>query len=334
MKNLIKKYSFVGLIGILLGSAIIYFAYQDNVNKIEGKVVDGKNIVFSIGEKDYSADELYELLFTTNGNTTIATKLSQDLTDLAIEETDEMKKEANDYSNSQITQLKQSLGAQYDEEMEKLLRSIGLDNSNQLDEFFLVQIKSRELQNNAIKALFPEYKDAYKPRILKHILISVESNENEDTTELSDEVKTKMKLVEEALAAGKSFSEVATEFSDDPGSAQAGGSLGLYDTTSSSSFVAPFAKAAMELEVGTVSKWVTSEFGQHLIYAESDEYEVLSTQYAEQIAQMVFTAYPEYIPNQLMQVATDKKLKFENADLEKAVINLINPKTEDKGDTK
>ena len=333
MKELLKKYSFVGLIGILLLSAIFYFAYEDNADKIEGKVVDGNNIIFTIGDKDVTADEFYDVLYKTSGESVILTHLSQDLIDLGIEATDEMNEEASEYSKNQITQLKQSLGADYDEEMEKILASVGLKDSRELDGYFLVQIKAMKRQENAVEALYPEYKEEFKPRILKHILISVEQTEEQkeagEPGTPSEEVLAKMKVVEDALANGTDFSDVAYEHSDDTGSAQSGGALGLYDKNSISGLVKPFADAAMLLNSGETSGWVASEFGQHLIYFESDDKEVIRTQYNDQLMNSIFTAYPEYLGNQLMEISKENGLKFTDSELEKSILDKINPKIEE-----
>ena len=79
------------------------------------------------------------------------------------------------------------------------------------------------------------------------------------------------------LAAGEAFADLATELSDDPGSAEFGGSLGelIPDV-----YVAEFYNAAMELtQEGDVSDLVTTEYGVHLIQLDS-----LSTAQAASLA--------------------------------------------------
>ncbi|WP_320822603.1 SurA N-terminal domain-containing protein [Reinekea sp.] len=69
------------------------------------------------------------------------------------------------------------------------------------------------------------------------------------------------------LAAGEAFADLATELSDDPGSAEFGGSLGelIPDV-----YAAEFYNAAMALEQeGEVSGLVVTEYGVHLIQLES-----------------------------------------------------------------
>ncbi len=64
------------------------------------------------------------------------------------------------------------------------------------------------------------------------------------------------------LEDGEDFSELASIFSDDPGSARLGGDLGW---TKRGKFVPEFEAAAYKLEDGEISEIVESEFGFHLI---------------------------------------------------------------------
>lgn len=65
-----------------------------------------------------------------------------------------------------------------------------------------------------------------------------------------------------ALDAGESFEDLAKKYSDDTGSAENGGSLGL---AVKGSFVPEFEEAALALEPGEVSDPVESQFGVHII---------------------------------------------------------------------
>ncbi len=65
--------------------------------------------------------------------------------------------------------------------------------------------------------------------------------------------------------AGEDFGELATEHSDDPGSAQAGGDLGWFRR---GSFAEAFEEAAFRLLAGEVSEVVETPFGFHIIRVE------------------------------------------------------------------
>jgi peptidyl-prolyl cis-trans isomerase D len=64
------------------------------------------------------------------------------------------------------------------------------------------------------------------------------------------------------VKAGKDFGELAKQYSQDPGSAQNGGDLGLADRNS---FVKPFADALFGMKVGEIAGPVKTEFGYHII---------------------------------------------------------------------
>ena len=70
-------------------------------------------------------------------------------------------------------------------------------------------------------------------------------------------------------ADGADWFAIAEEHSDDPGSGAKGGDLGWYDPAASP-YVAEFATALAELEVGELSEPVRSEFGYHVIQKTGD----------------------------------------------------------------
>jgi len=73
----------------------------------------------------------------------------------------------------------------------------------------------------------------------------------------------KVQVVQDTLDAGGVFADVAREYSDDPGSAANGGSLGYFGR---GRMVPEFEDAAFSLEeVGDRSEWIRSRFGYHII---------------------------------------------------------------------
>lgn len=81
----------------------------------------------------------------------------------------------------------------------------------------------------------------------KHILVDQEFEINDIIKKIED---------------GKTFEEMARDFSKCPSGAQAGGDLGKFGK---GMMVKPFEEAVLNLEVGQTSGPVKTQFGYHLI---------------------------------------------------------------------
>ena len=107
-------------------------------------------------------------------------------------------------------------------------------------------------------------------RCSSHILVSFGEDGPGSTAEpTDDEVAAALAgitEVQQRLAAGEEFETVATEVSDDTGSATAGGSLGC---NPGGRFVPEFEEALVALSPGEVSQPVQTQFGYHLIRLDS-----------------------------------------------------------------
>lgn len=89
-----------------------------------------------------------------------------------------------------------------------------------------------------------------------HLLIRV----NDETPDA--EAKAQIEALQVRLSEGADFSELAREFSQDPGSAADGGALGTFGR---GSMVEPFEEAAFATEPGQIAGPIRTEFGYHLI---------------------------------------------------------------------
>jgi dolichyl-phosphooligosaccharide-protein glycotransferase len=88
-----------------------------------------------------------------------------------------------------------------------------------------------------------------------HILISTEDKSEEEALILIQEI--------ESQATIESFAELAKKYSQDPGSAVNGGTLGWFGK---GLMVQEFEEATFSLNIGEISKPVKTQFGYHLIY--------------------------------------------------------------------
>jgi peptidyl-prolyl cis-trans isomerase D len=98
-------------------------------------------------------------------------------------------------------------------------------------------------------------------RRASHILIAVPQNATEAQREAAR--KKAEEILAEVRKSPKDFAELAKKYSQDPGSAQKGGDLGLFGR---GMMVKPFEDAAFSLKkVGDISGLVKSDFGYHII---------------------------------------------------------------------
>jgi peptidyl-prolyl cis-trans isomerase SurA len=77
-----------------------------------------------------------------------------------------------------------------------------------------------------------------------------------------DEARNKLLDLKKRIAAGESFAALATQYSEDPGSAAKGGELGFFKKKE---LVPEYEATALKLEPGQISEPVESPFGFHMI---------------------------------------------------------------------
>ena len=96
-------------------------------------------------------------------------------------------------------------------------------------------------------------------RSTQHILIAVAEDASAADQEAAN---SQISEIQTRLAAGEEFGELASEYSDDPGSAANAGDLGFIQK---GQMVGPFEEVAYALEVDVVSEPVRTRFGLHLV---------------------------------------------------------------------
>ncbi len=114
-----------------------------------------------------------------------------------------------------------------------------------------------------IKKYYAEHQNEFgspEQRHAAHILISVAAKAS-SADKLAAKSKAEQVLREIKQAPGK-FSELAKQYSQDPGSAGKGGDLGLF---APGMMVKPFDEAVSKLKAGEISDLVQTDFGFHII---------------------------------------------------------------------
>lgn len=164
-----------------------------------------------------------------------------------------------------------------------------------------------------LKAFYDSNKDQFvqpEQRQASHILIQI----NETTSEA--DAKKQITDIASKIEAGEDFEALAKAHSQDPGSANIGGDLGMFQQ---GMMVPEFDKAVFSMQPGEVSEPIKTDFGYHLIKLtqiqpkQTPEYDVVKTDVEAQLRrQLAEKSYFEKL-EQLSTVAYEQADAIEPA---------------------
>ncbi|MFI4891078.1 MAG: SurA N-terminal domain-containing protein [Steroidobacterales bacterium] len=180
-----------------------------------------------------------------------------------------------------------------------------------------------------LRAYFDEQKtknpDAYtqaEQRRVRHILFQV-SDPKDDAA-----VKAKAEQILKRAQGGEDFAKLAQEFSQDPGSAKQGGDLGMSERKV---WVAPFADAAFQMNVGDIRGPVKTQFGYHILKldaiqpASTRTFEQgradIEAEYRRSEADRLFNSLQDRVADAALQNSTDIEVVARKAGLPVQQIN-------------
>lgn len=201
-------------------------------------------------------DDLAGLAFTPKGTAEQAVQYQYQKRDVSVAEV-----KASDFI-SQVTITPEQVKDYYElhKDKFKVLEQVKM-------EFVLLSaaglINGVKVSDEDVKAFYDQNLDKFQgdeQREASHILIgfgvSATDEEKQKANDQALEIDAQLK------ADPKRFEELAVKFSQDPGSAAKGGSLGSFGR---GAMVKPFEDAVYNMEVGQISDVVESEFGYHII---------------------------------------------------------------------
>ncbi|XXM73992.1 peptidylprolyl isomerase [Lysinibacillus sphaericus] len=272
-----------------------------------GDGADNNDVVATTKAGDVTKDELYKSMkqkFTPQMEQALQelvyTKVLSDKYKVSDKEVDEKLNEAKD-----------QLGPQFD----MFLQQYNLDEKS-FKEYLKLQLLQEKAATSDVKVSEKELKEYYekwKPEIeVRHILV--------------DDEKT-AKEVEQKLADGGKFEELAKEYSKDPGSAENGGSLGWVDYAGRQKFVPEFSKALDTLEKGKVSEPIKTEYGYHIIEVtdkkEKKSFDEMKKELEKELK--LSKVDPQKIQEAMKREIEKADLNIKDKDLKKSFEQVLNP---------
>ena len=314
----IKENWFVVLVAAILIASVGYYTYDTNKGKLPGKKEGGKDVVATIGDTDYFADDLYLELYgdessaSSAGTKVLFSFFERAVVDASVELTTEMKTNIA----TAVTSVKQQYKGQ-ETTLLSQLQAAGYSSIDDLEAYFTHYFKLMEMIGNAydedLENLFTPIYEAKQSRAVSHILVKISDFDN-----ITEEEQAKMDAVDKALEDGTEFAEIAQQYSDD-GSASSGGNLGYMD--SDTSFVTEFKEAALAAEKGVVTDWVKTTYGYHRILVTETDKEALMADETlrDGIHEAIENANPKLNAQIIWKAGEKLNVEFANENVEKAI---------------
>ncbi len=301
-----KKYGILAIVACIFVVAIGYFAYDQTKDVIQGKKVDGKDVLLSMDDYNLTADDLYsQLLDGTYGSYAVYMYYVRAVVDNSIETTDELTANAKAAADGLISNYSNDTAS-----LDAALRSAGLRSTDELVNYYLTYYKLTQMiseyEDANLDDLFKPFYEEKSPRQVSHILVKCEDPANPTAEE-----QAKMDAVDAALNSGTAFADVAKEYSDDT-SASNGGALGYADADTS--YVTEFLNAMLALNEGEMSEWVKTEYGYHRILVTASSYDTMK---ADADARKAMESYYPTLELQVIKAAGEKlDVKFSDEKIE------------------
>lgn len=124
-------------------------------------------------------------------------------------------------------------------------------------------VAQMHVTDDEVKAFYDQNKEKFQgdeQRHASHILIGFGVNASDKDKQAAKEKA--QGILDQLRKSPKKFEELATKYSQDPGSASKGGDLGSFGR---GAMVKPFEDAVFSMKPGQISDLVESEFGYHII---------------------------------------------------------------------
>jgi parvulin-like peptidyl-prolyl isomerase len=198
---------------------------------------DGKEIVASINDVDYTADQLYGDMVSSSAS---AEYLYEQLEDLLIKTAVPVTESMRSRINNDVEKWKKGIkenatisGTSYKEALKSALEEAGVSSESELVEKKIFDLQeeiiTNQYWNNTKESYYNNYiKNNYVYHI-SQILVSVSAGGNKDYFDVQPSEATAKKIydVTNALLNGENFYQVAERYSDDTANKDKGGDMGI-----------------------------------------------------------------------------------------------------------
>ena len=262
MVEILKSNWFVVLIGIIILSFVVYFVYDENKYNVKGKSVDGQELLAAVGDTNITADEFYEEEGKFDQSLLYQMYKIAVLNE-SITPTSEMKSDAKTLESTIRTNFESNYGEDYETTLNQQLANYGFSGDDVLYQYCITSELEKEANRNYIDDHYDEEEailSEKSPRTISILYITVADSDN-----LTEDEQQKMDDID-ALIESDGFAAAVKAFSEDTDTVDNDGFYGYVDsddetysasTSSTTSLDGSIVTAAIALEKGGVSDWIT-----------------------------------------------------------------------------
>lgn len=294
---------------IILSVALLALIISGCSNSSTSASTNEGAVVATYENGSLNESSLNEQLISKAGMQIMLDMIDKEILDVVEPVSEEMESLAE----SDLSNIKTYYGDQFESSLKingfkdeaEFKNSLLLNSQRQA--YAIKYIISNVLTEDEIK----DYYDNYEPSIeASHILIKPE----DDTDESDAVAEKKAKDLIVRIENGENFADLAKEFSEDPGSATNGGSLGSF---SKGDMVEEFETAAFNLAIDEVTKApIKSQFGYHIIKRtggeEKKSFEEMKDEIENTLATEKLDTDQSIIYKALVQLREDNHLEIKN----------------------
>lgn len=173
-----------------------------------------------------------------------------------------------EHLEAEFGRIKRNIG---DAELTHMLQRSGM-SERQLKQRYRKQIRQRLVFEQMVSELayrlfitrrdVEAFRDSFATSLPKQVSISQINLKVTPADSVVERARAQIKVIESELDGGRSFEEVARQYSEDPGTAADGGALGCFTP---GTLMPEFERSAFALRPGERSEAVLTPFGFHLI---------------------------------------------------------------------
>ena len=277
MSSFVKKNWFVCLLIVVFAVISVYYIYDTNKGKLQGKTNNGEDVVYSINNTDTTTSKFYDDLYKNSGTAAAAQAFARAVASQGAETTEVMQTNAKAQVSSIISDYMNTYSSDYKKVLDESMKASGYSGFDDLETYIINYYKQNQIITDYVSAHF----DELKVRNISYLLVKFENGDSGEGTPTEDEQK-RMDAVDAEMKKGTAFPEVAKQFSEDPSTAEKGGVLGTVDVNTSTLDKA-FLDAALQLKEGETTDWVySSNFGYFRIHCNAASEDSLTAAYREQ----------------------------------------------------